>query len=62
MEKVKDTEKSKKMGRPQTAQYRKIKHRMSRIEDTFREVLEVMKDKEDKALVEQALEKLKNQG
>lgn len=56
METVKEV---KKMGRPVTAEYRKKRHRMSRIEDEFIQVLEKMTNENDRKLVLQTLEKLK---
>ncbi|HDR6313180.1 TPA: hypothetical protein QCU60_005213 [Bacillus cereus] len=56
METVKEV---KKMGRPATADYRKKRHRMSRIEDEFTQIIEKMTNDNDRKLVLQALEKLK---
>lgn len=49
----------KKMGRPTKEEYRKKRHRMSRIEDEFIQVIEKMTNENDRKLVMQTLEKLK---
>lgn len=53
---------AKKMGRPRVADYRKIKHRMSKIEDTFLETIEKLESEKDKKEIKKALEKLKKIG
>lgn len=46
-------------GRPRTEEYRKIKHRMSRIEDVFVSVAKEISNEKDRKKVLQALETLK---
>lgn len=59
MEVIKIETQEKKMGRPTTAEYRKKRHRMSRIEDEFIQIIEKMNNENDRKLVLQTLEKLK---